>query len=302
MNKNESHVVVCIPYYKCQSYIRRAVESVLSQTHRNLTVAVLNDADITTPPWPTLADINDPRLVRFDLSKNRGPYFALEVLLRATSAPYLLIQDADDRSHPERVTRLLDALEKDRSDLAVSQQPQFRLQAGGPYMQAELRWHRSRNAGDAKNIPFLLDPVMTPEFKYRAPHAGLIRTKTAKALGGYYGGFRVTSDVLLTNAILMTGKVSHVALPLYHRFIRNESLTHSHETGLKSVYAAEVKAKIAALYNACYKHYQHFLEGAMTSGALVERICSIRSGTVSKEDRALLKTEMARLIKQYPNL
>ncbi|MBZ5626936.1 MAG: glycosyltransferase [Acidobacteriia bacterium] len=43
-------VVACIPHFKCKAHIRRAVESLLRQTHRNLTIVVANDGD-ADPPW-----------------------------------------------------------------------------------------------------------------------------------------------------------------------------------------------------------------------------------------------------------
>ena len=297
---SDARVVACIPYYKCQPYIRRAVDSLLAQTHRNLAIVVLNDGDTGTPPWPMLAGINDPRLLRFDLYKNKGPYFALDVALNATRAPYLLIQDADDYSHPQRVARLLAAIEKDRSGIAVSAQPQFRVLPGGSYRQTELRWQRHRTAHDRPDTPFLLDQHITPQFRYRIPHAGLVCTKTVRALGGYYGGFRITADVLLTNVLLMAARVSHVPLPLYHRFIRQQSLTHSPETGIKSAYAAKVKCQVAALYQQCYTCYARFVNGAITSKQLTQSIHAIRRSAITGEDLEALGMETARLLAQYP--
>ena len=68
-------ITVSMPYYACPATLGRAVESVLGQTHRDLTLVVVNDGDRRSP-WPLLADIDDDRLVRFDLAENRGRYFA----------------------------------------------------------------------------------------------------------------------------------------------------------------------------------------------------------------------------------
>src|SRR6516162_10435922 len=113
MTNNCGKVVACIPYFRCQKYIRRSVVSLLGQTYKDIVVVVLNDADLETPPWPMLSDIRDSRLIRFDLSHNRGPYFASQVLLSASRYPYFLVQDADDFSHTERVALLLQAMTKD---------------------------------------------------------------------------------------------------------------------------------------------------------------------------------------------
>src|SRR5262245_6669645 len=99
-------VTVVITHYQCRAYIRQAVESILNQTHANLTLVVVNDGD-PDPPWPELAHIGDRRLVRFDLSRNYGLYFAIQVVLAATDAPFFAVQDADDWSDPPRIARLL---------------------------------------------------------------------------------------------------------------------------------------------------------------------------------------------------
>ena len=301
-HKNPTRIVACIPYFKCQPYIRRAVTSLLSQTHRQLTVVVVNDADLETPPWPVLADIRDPRLVRFDLAENRGPYFALQVVLNATSAPYLLIQDADDWSHPDRAARLLSAIESERADLAVSAQPQFVTMPNGHINKVATRWHRCRDEKDDIKIPFLIDRNITSRFRYRAPHAGLVSTSTLRRLGGYYGGFRITSDVLLTNCILMSGKVAHVPQPLYHRFIRPGSLTHSPETGTTSAYAEQVRSQASALYTECHHQYLKFLSGKISSGNFIDQLHAIRTSTILPADQTALISETQRLLQHHPNL
>ncbi len=75
-----------IPSYGAIQLLRRAVDSILAQTHRNLTLLVINDGN-PTPLWPALADIDDARLVRFDMDTNRGRYFADGVAIAATDAP-----------------------------------------------------------------------------------------------------------------------------------------------------------------------------------------------------------------------
>src|SRR4051794_19059853 len=120
MNTNDIKVIVCVPYFNCQNYIRKAVESLLAQTYKDLIIVVINDGDFETSPWPTLSDINDSRLVRFDIEENRGPYFATQIVLNATTAPYLIIQDADDWSELNRVEVLMQYMLDKNCDCVVS--------------------------------------------------------------------------------------------------------------------------------------------------------------------------------------
>jgi glycosyltransferase involved in cell wall biosynthesis len=300
IDHNNAHVIACIPYYNCINYIRRAVESLLAQTYHNLTVVVVNDADQITPPWPVLADIKDPRLVRFDLTQNKGPYFATQVVLTATSASYLLIQDSDDWSHPMRVAHLLSRLQKDKADLAISAQPQFYECADGSNRVVGVRWLKSGDhaanvvpAGDADK--FRIDTKLTSQYKYRSPHHGLFRVEALRNIGGYYGGFRFNYDVLITNLILMIGTITHVAEPLYHRLIRPTSLTQSTDTGIRSIQRRLIAAKTSELYKISYKCYLDFLDARMTGGEMTSMIKDTCRSYITQDDWKTLFFESERL-------
>ena len=285
-------ITACIPYYSCRRYVRRAVESLLRQTHRDLTVLVINDGD-AVPPWDLLAGINDPRLVRFDLAANHGPYFAIAVAAGAAATPYLLIQDADDWSDPRRAATLLDLLRREGADLAVSAQAQY-AETPRSGKVVETRWVQTSTSAMPPG-PFILTRALGPEYAYRVPHMGLYRTEALRRIGGYYGGFRVGYDTLLTNLILMTGGVSHTPLSLYHRLMRPESLTHSPHTGTRSAEAKAAHHAIAELYRDCFQNYSNYLSGVLDSKQLGEAIRGIVSRNVTPADAAALTWETQRL-------
>jgi glycosyltransferase involved in cell wall biosynthesis len=289
----DARVTACVPHFRCQRYIRRAVLSLLAQSHRNIDIIVVNDGD-PEPPWDQLADIRDRRLIRFCLTANRGPFFATEVALKATSAPYFLIQDADDWSDPKRVERLLLALQQDGSDLAISAEPQFVETPQGVQI-VEVRWGSISLRRDAGK--FVVHPHITPSFKYRAPHHGLFRSASLRAIGGYYGGLRITYDTLVPNLILMTGRISHVPDRLYFRLLRRESLTHDSQTGAGSANARRELDVQRYLYRACYSYYRRFLDGSVTAPQLAASIRSICSSYVMPSDRVALSMETRRLSK-----
>ena len=63
----------------------------------------------------------------------------------------------------------------------------------------------------------------------------MFRREALERIGGYYAGFRMNYDTLLTNFLLMTGRVSFVDEPHYQYVIRPDSLSHSHATGVRSL-------------------------------------------------------------------
>jgi glycosyltransferase involved in cell wall biosynthesis len=288
----DTHVIVCIPYYNCQPYIRRAVKSIMSQTHKNLTVVVINDADFATPPWPAIADIDDPRLVRFEMMKNRGPYFAIEVLLEATRSLYLLNQDADDWSEPDRLSKLLKTAVKNDADFVTSSQLEFN-ESGSV---TGTRWANSND----KSSKFFFQPGITPQFDNRAPHQGLFKIQALKKIGGYYGGFKINYDVFLTNLVLMTCRVCHIDTPLYNYFLRKNSLSRGEKFGYKSTERKDVKKAMASMYEIAYEVYCKHLQGDINSDDFFSSLSALCRENVSDAELSALRYETNRLAKVLP--
>lgn len=241
---NEPQVTVSIPYYQCKQYIGRAVESILDQTYKDLIVVVVNDGD-ENPPWDELDHIDDPRLIRFDLSSNRGRYFADAVVLEATSSPFFLIQDADDWSEPTRIEVLMKKIKEDDSIGAIS--------SGYITQSVDGRIQRNRKL----LYPGLGKPL-TRRFEFRSDHHGLFRTEALKKIGGYYAGFRIGYDTLIVNMLLMTGRISYVEQPLYNRIMRSNSLTTSNLTGMRSNQRLKVRHQLELLYGNIFTFYEQY--------------------------------------------
>jgi hypothetical protein len=291
MNSFAGWVTACIAHYRCHRYIRRAVDSLLSQSYPWIRVVVVNDGD-PRPPWRELESITDPRLLRFHLNENRGLYFCFEIARLATPDPFFMIQDADDWSAPPRAACLLRALQRDSSDLAVSAEHQFVESQDGPRV-VEVRWRDASRETDAGR--FVVHHHLTPAYKHRAPHHGIFRSSSLRAIGGYYAGLRISHDTLVTNLILMTGRISHIAEGLYFRLLRADSLTHAPSTGTGSASAKRELDVQRYLYQLCFSCYRLFLEGRLTSAQLSEWIQQIHGTYVSDEDRAALDLNVRRL-------
>lgn len=298
-SRNDVAVTASVPYFNARNYVRRAVESLLSQTHRNLTVVVVNDGD-PNPPWDELAHIDDPRLIRFSLDLNYGPYFAHQVVLGASTTPYFLVQDADDWSTPTRVASLLNALVSEGSDLVFSAWQQYRADLNGYLQPDSIRW-RHRRPGDPLLAPpgqrelFLFDPILNEHFVNRAAHHGIFRREALERIGGYYAGFRMNYDTLLTNFLLMTGRVSFVEEPHYQYVIRPDSLSHSQATGVRSPIRIATKQHLSAMYREAFEQYRAWTRQQLSSADFTGRIRELATRHVTPELRRALEVETSRL-------
>jgi len=255
---------------------------------------VVNDGD-ANPPWAELAHILDPRLVRFSLMRNRGCYFVHQVVLKASPTLYFLVQDSDDWSLPNRVSTLLTRLRRDRSDFAFSAWQQHREDKDGNLRPHFIRWLQKEAEPIDPQEPPLFDPLLTDNFVHRASHHGLFRRKALERIGGYYGGFRIHYDTLLTNFLLMTGKVSFVDAPLYQYVIRGDSLSRGHATGPRSPERILVKKQLAAMYHEALHWYRACTKRQISRAELAKTICGLSCRFVTGEDRAAIALEASKL-------
>ena len=271
------HVTVSIPYFGCKAFIVQAVQSVLAQTHDDLTVVVVNDGD-PDPPWKLLDHIEDPRLVRFDLSENRGRYFADAVVLAAATSPYFAPHDADDWSEPDRLRILLQSLREAHAIGAV-----------GAYL---MHYDRARSRPECRSR--VREPL-ADRLQDRALHLGLFEVNALRAVGGYYAGFRVGFDTLLLNLLQMTGPIAFVDEPLYHHRVRAGSLTSAPQTGMRSAYRRSVTKQLADLYTEARREHRAYLNGELDVEELRWRLRAITGRATSEGDRQAIEEAAGRL-------
>jgi glycosyltransferase involved in cell wall biosynthesis len=100
-------VSVVIPVFNRPEAVRRAIQSVLTQTFDDFEILVVDDASTDDTPAAVLA-FDDPRirLVRHD--RKRGGSAARNTAIRAGSAPFVAFLDSDDEWLPTKLERQLE--------------------------------------------------------------------------------------------------------------------------------------------------------------------------------------------------
>jgi glycosyltransferase involved in cell wall biosynthesis len=282
MSSANQWVTACVPTYKCTRYLRDAVVSLLNQTYPYVRIIVINDGDHQSP-WFVLSDIKDPRLTRFDLADNRGPYFCLAIALEATNDHFFLIQDADDWSTPQRVSHLLRLIQTEHTHYAFSTLERFSARRDGAIVSAQPMF---AEVGDF---------VPSRELKYMMPHHGLFRVSALRKMGGYFGGFKFGYDEFLTNILIMSGRVSWSPERLYWRRLRSDSLTQAPHTGMGSHARDMIRDRLRQLYREIYDDYVAFLQRRLSGEDFLGRVqWRVRVCRGSRDDQRI-KREAARL-------
>jgi glycosyltransferase involved in cell wall biosynthesis len=109
---DEPPVTAVVPYYRSHEYVEEAIGSLLSQTHSNLRVVVVNDGSFEAEDAVLDRLDRDPR-VRVVHQLNRGDAAARNLGIELAEGEYLLMFDADNVLEPEFVRRALGMLQAD---------------------------------------------------------------------------------------------------------------------------------------------------------------------------------------------
>ena len=105
-------ISVVIPTYNRSQSLLASVNSVLSQTWKNLELIVVDDCS-TDNTRDVLSSINDIRLKVYYLSKNRGACYARNFGIKMSSGSYVAFNDSDDIWFPYKLKIQVDALGND---------------------------------------------------------------------------------------------------------------------------------------------------------------------------------------------
>lgn len=108
----EKLVTGIVPYYQASPFVEEAVKSLLSQTHRNLDVLIVNDGSFE--PDDSVLDrlAEDPR-VTVVTQLNRGESEARNLAAELARGEYLVMLDADNVLEAQFVERALAMCERD---------------------------------------------------------------------------------------------------------------------------------------------------------------------------------------------
>jgi glycosyltransferase involved in cell wall biosynthesis len=104
-------VSIIIPSYNHARYIKRAIDSVLSQSYDRIELIVVDDGS-TDDSVKYLREIKDPRY-SFYCQENQGAHVAINRGLGLADGEFLAILNSDDVFHPDRIQRLMTEFRKD---------------------------------------------------------------------------------------------------------------------------------------------------------------------------------------------
>lgn len=108
-NPKVSIVIVCYNYAK---YVEFSIKSIIKQEYKNWELIIVNDNSEDSTK-EILDKYKSKKIKIINLKKNIGAYKATNLAFKNVKGKYIAILDADDYSHPKRISQQVLELEKD---------------------------------------------------------------------------------------------------------------------------------------------------------------------------------------------
>lgn len=213
-------ISVIVPVYNTADYLHICLNSILSNTYKNLEVICVNDGskDNSSQILRELAE-KDSR-VKIIEQENQGVSVARNNALDAANGEYISFVDSDDWLHPQYYEILLYLLEEKKSDIAVCQFKNCKEYAADfkAYDSLDtISYVRHNNASQINGD----DRTNISRALYRAEVIGDIRFKEKLTL---------CEDVLFNVEVFFKNNLSGITVikeKLYYYFQREGSAVHS---------------------------------------------------------------------------
>jgi glycosyltransferase involved in cell wall biosynthesis len=116
---HEQTVSVIVPIYNVEKYLRQCIGSIVGQSHERLQIVLVDDG--STDGSGDICDEFAGLDSRVEVihGKNAGVAAARNTGLDAARGDYIAFVDSDDYVHPDMVTALLEAVERDGSSFSM---------------------------------------------------------------------------------------------------------------------------------------------------------------------------------------
>jgi glycosyltransferase involved in cell wall biosynthesis len=220
-------ISVVIPCYNSGETINETIRSLESQTHENVEIIVVDDGSNDPETVDILNGLSGITLIR---QKNYGLPSARNVGFRAAKGDYIFPLDADDWLEPDALSKLILALEENRS--------------------AAFAFSHMKLEGEAKGTLKKNYNFFEQLFLNQIPYCLLLRRSVWIQIGGYDETMsRGYEDWELNIRLGSSGHYGVVVpLPLFHYRVMSTGMLLSRSNKLHRELWREIRIKHASLY------------------------------------------------------
>jgi hypothetical protein len=210
-------ILALIPHSRCETWLRRCLNSLLQQTHPPTNIVVIDDAS-TPPPLTIVQDF--PSVTLLTTPQQVGPYRLIQSAIDATDYDAYLFQDADDWSTIDRLEILLKTARYHGAELVGSQ---------------EIRILEPELIAQAIGYPLDVNQALKQSPGHPLLHpTSLVTRDLVQRLGGFATGLKFGGDTEFLLRAHWVARIVNSSRYCYFRRKRPDSLTTAIATGLDS--------------------------------------------------------------------
>ncbi|MFF2504000.1 glycosyltransferase [Streptomyces sp. NPDC058067] len=204
-----------IPLYNTEKYIGACIASVLSQTHKNLEVIVVDDG--STDGGAAIAEaITDPR-IRVDRGPNRGVSAARNRGIALAKGEIVAFLDSDDIWYPDKLSEQINVLQSDPDVVAVGAIFQYLSRDGRRLLGQVGQDARGADARERMQrgqlSPFPIDSCL------------IAWADVVRDAGGFDESLSVVEDIDLLSRLALAGSIATVMRPLGAYRLHSDSVS-----------------------------------------------------------------------------
>ncbi|OFV95434.1 MAG: hypothetical protein A3F68_11280 [Acidobacteria bacterium RIFCSPLOWO2_12_FULL_54_10] len=201
-------ISVCIPTYNSQRFIRRCLESVLTQSYADFEI-IVSDNGSTDSTWDILQSYHDPRLSLFRVDENRGLVYNFNRVMDLARGEYVKILCSDDFLGPSILELQSKFLDEHREVVLVTCDRHVIDETGRP--DRILHWFPKvvfLRAIDFKILTLLYSNIIGE------PSAVLIRRSAIQTAGPFKEGWSTVVDLDMWLRLSRIGMIGCIPVPL----------------------------------------------------------------------------------------
>lgn len=114
-------ITVVMPVYNAERFLSEAIDSVLSQTHDNLELLLIDDCSKDNSPMIAKEyEAKDKRVKVIVSEKNQGVAISRNIGIRRANGKYIALLDSDDIWEKDKLEMQLKLLEEEQAEIAYS--------------------------------------------------------------------------------------------------------------------------------------------------------------------------------------
>lgn len=240
--KRMPKVSIIVPVYNVEKYIEECLQSIISQTYKNLEIIAVDDGspDKSYKIVERLAK-KDSR-IKLIRQENRGLNGAREAGFKESTGEFISFVDSDDVIHPQFVEQMMIPLLNKKAEFSICQYENFK--ECPEFVKVAPGIFPVRRSRVVKR--FLTEDLCVPQVFYQTAWGKIFPRKMIEQIDWKFSNYKINEDEFFSTMIysILRGRVAMVIVPMYFYRQNPDSIMSSVKKEYNNFFEGEKITKI----------------------------------------------------------